>query len=173
MTGASGKAGRQAGGWTVRQAGAADAPAVHRLLAALATELGWAEKFRSDVAALARHGFGPAPLFRALLAERSGAAQGLALYFPEFSTLRGQPGVYVQDLYVAPPARASGLGRRLLAAVVRDAHASWGAAYLRLCAHESNPRALAFYHRLGFETDPDERPLWIEGSAFRTLGGIR
>lgn len=173
MTTAAGKAGAAQGGWTIRRAEAADVPAVHRLLAALAAELGGETKFRSDVAALTRHGFGPAPLFRALIAERAGAAHGLSLYFPEFSTLRGQPGVYVQDLYVDLRVRATGLGRRLLAETVRDARASWGAAYLRLCAHETNPRALAFYRRLGFETDPGERPLWIEGAAFRDLGDLR
>ena len=155
---------------TIRLATERDAETLHALLAAMAAELG-AEAFRSDVAALRRHGFGDAPLFRALLAEGHGDALGMTLYFPEFSTLRGRPGVYVQDLYVAGRARASGLGRRLLAATARDAR-DWGAAYLRLCAHATNARALDFYRRLGFETDPGERLHWIEGTALEDLGRL-
>jgi GNAT superfamily N-acetyltransferase len=119
-------------------------------------------------AALRRHGFGLAPLFRALLAEYGGRVLGTAVYFPEFSTLRGKPGVYLQDIYLRPEARATGLGRRLLRAVLRDA-AEWEAAYLRLAAHEGNADALAFYARLGFQTDPRERPYWIEGTALDRL----
>ncbi len=156
-------------GWSIRRAGAEDVAAVQAMLAEMSAELGLGESFRCDAEALLRHGFGAAPLFRALLAERAGAALGMALYFPEFSTLRGRPGVYVQDLFVRPGARATGLGRRLLGAVARDGWEAWGAAYLRLCAHEANPRALAFYARLGFRTDRGERPLWIEGGAFETL----
>lgn len=159
-------------GWTIRRAKAGDAGTLHAMLAAMSGDLGCTDAFRCDPQALRRHGFGGVPLFRALLAERAGEALGMALYFPEFSTLRGQPGVYVQDLYVRRDMRATGLGRRLLSAVVRDASEAWGAAYLRLCAHETNVGALAFYRRLGFETDPGERALWIEDDKFHELGGI-
>lgn len=152
---------------TIRRAMEADAETLQALLAAMAEELG-AEAFRSDAAALRRHGFGDAPLFRALLAEAGGEALGMTLYFPEFSTLRGRPGVYVQDLYVAGRARASGLGRRLLAATARDAR-DWDAAYLRLCAHATNAPALEFYRRLGFATDAGEQLHWIEGAALEGL----
>ena len=53
-----------------------------------------------------------------------------------------------------------------------EAAGAWGAAYLRLSAHETNPGALAFYTKLGFRTDPGERPFWIEGPAFRKLGDL-
>ncbi|HUF86132.1 MAG TPA: GNAT family N-acetyltransferase [Thermohalobaculum sp.] len=159
-------------GWTIRRAEAGDAGALHAMLTAMSEDLGCAAGFRCDPQDLLRHGFGAVPLFRVLLAERGGAALGMALYFPEFSTLRGRPGVYLQDLYVRRDMRASGLGRRLLAAVVRDASQAWDAAYLRLCVHETNAGALAFYRRLGFGTDPGERPLWIEGARFSKLGDM-
>jgi len=156
---------------TIRRAVEADVEILADLLAALSAEIGYPDSAAAKVAPLRRHGFGPVPLFRALVAERDGQALGTAVYFPEFSTLRAKPGVYLQDIYLCPEARATGLGRRLLGAVLRDA-ADWEAAYLRLAAHEGNDVALAFYARLGFRTDPRERPHWIEGAALDELRGI-
>jgi GNAT superfamily N-acetyltransferase len=153
---------------TIRRAVERDCDTIAELLAALSAEIGYPDPAAGKAAALRRHGFGLAPLFRALLAEYGGRVLGTAVYFPEFSTLRGKPGVYLQDIYLRPEARATGLGRRLLGAVLRDA-AEWEAAYLRLAAHEGNADALAFYARLGFQTDPRERPYWIEGAALDRL----
>jgi GNAT superfamily N-acetyltransferase len=156
---------------SIRRAVEEDVPVLHDLLAALTHELGYETAFRAKADGLRRHGFGPNPLFRAFLAESSDQVLGVALYFPEFSTLRGQPGVYLQDLYLRPDARSSGLGRRLIGAVVRDS-AEWEAIYLRLTAHMGNDAALAFYDRLGFQTDPAERAFWVEGSHLQELGSI-
>ncbi len=158
--------------WSIRRATADDVAALSRLLAAMSEELGVTAASRCGAEALRTYGFGAAPLFHAVLAEQDDEALGLVLYFPEFSTLRGRPGVYVQDLYVAPAARGSGLARDLLGAAARHGAEAWDAVYLKLTAHETNARALAFYARLGFETDPGERPHWIDGAAFHRLGGI-
>jgi len=156
---------------TIRRATEADVETMAEMLAALSVEIGYRDSPEGKAEALRRHGFGETPLFRALLAERDGREMGLAVYCPEFSTYRGKPGVYVQDIYLRPGVRAGGLGRRLLAAVVRDA-AQWDAAYLRLTTHHGNDEALAFYGRLGFQTDPRERPHWIEGRELMKLGKI-
>lgn len=160
-----------AGDVTIRRAVEADAGALHEMLAALTREIGYEARFRTNIAGLVRHGFGPNPLFRVLFAERDGSTLGIAVYFPEFSTLRGRPGVYLQDLYLRPDARALGLGRRLIGAVIRDA-ADWEADYLRLTAHSVNEPALAFYARLGFQTDPQEQAWWVEGAHLAELGEI-
>lgn len=152
----------------IRPAGPDDAPALHAALAALSRHLGVAGKFRARPEDYARHGFGQQPLFRALIAEAGGETCGAATYFPEFSTLRGRAGVYLQDLWVEDARRGSGLGRRLLAAVVREA-SGWGAAYMRLSAHATNPEAIAFYHRIGFESDEDEMSFVIDGDGFTRL----
>lgn len=156
----------------IRRAVVSDVPAMHRLLADLSREIGYGAQHRGDPNALREHGFGQAPLFRAQIAEREGRAVGLALYFPEFSTLRGAPGTYVQDLYVAAESRGAHLGARLLGAVVRDA-ADWRAAYLRLTAHRTNSAALAFYVNLGFRGDPNEHPLMLEGVALQRAATLR
>jgi len=156
---------------TIRRAIEADAPVLSRMLADLSAEIDLPSPAHDDIAALIRFGFGKAPLYRAQVAERAGEALGMALYFPEFSTYRRRPGVYLQDLYLVPDARALGLGRRLIGAVLRDA-ADWDVAYLRLAVHLDNP-ALAFYQRIGFQTDPRERAYWVEGAELKELAKIR
>jgi ribosomal protein S18 acetylase RimI-like enzyme len=74
--------------------------------------------------------------------------QGMALYYPDYSTHRGQPGLYIQDLYVAPPGRGTGLARALLAATLQ--HQTWGACYITLGVSPDNSAALRFYDKLGF-----------------------
>jgi GNAT superfamily N-acetyltransferase len=96
---------------TIRQAVVEDAALVHGLLKNLAMTLGKGEVMTSTAADIERFGFGEQPRFEALLAFEGDKAVGLAVYFFEFSTWRGRPGVYVQDMYVAPQARGRGLGR--------------------------------------------------------------
>ncbi|HUF55025.1 MAG TPA: GNAT family N-acetyltransferase [Thermohalobaculum sp.] len=153
----------------IRIAGPEDAPALHAAIARLAEHLGMPEKHVATPGDYARHGLGDGTLFRALLAEAGGATCGAATFLPEFSTLRGKPGVFLQDLWVAPEHRGSGLGRRLLAAVAREA-AAWQAAYLTVSAHTGNPGAIAFYRSLGFTTDENELSFVAEGDAYTRLG---
>jgi GNAT superfamily N-acetyltransferase len=143
---------------SIRLAGPEDVHTVHRLLRDLAAALGKSADLRSTVDDIARHGFGERPFFETVLAWFGGEAVGLAVYFFEFSTWRGQPGVYVQDLYVAPVMRGRGLGRDLIAAVRKRA-ARDGARYVKLTVYDRNPEALAFYHSIGFESCEDELPL--------------
>ncbi|KUF09180.1 GNAT family N-acetyltransferase [Pseudoponticoccus marisrubri] len=132
---------------TIRIAQEADAAALQEGLRRLAVDLG--DAYRVDAATLARAGWGSTPAFRAQIAGE-GALAGLALYSPAFSTLRGGAGLYVSDLWVAPEARGTGLGRRLLGAAFADAAKAWGAVYLRLQVYDRTPAARRFYDRLGF-----------------------
>ena len=124
---------------------------------------------RGSAEALRRYGFGASPMFQAVLAEEAGAVTGLVLFFPEFSTLRGCPGVFVQDLFVAAPARGQGLGRKLLALAL-DAGLAWDAAYLALMVDRSNPRARVFYDRCGFVDRGDYDMLVLDGAGLAALG---
>lgn len=74
--------------------------------------------------------------------------EGMAIYYPDFSTHRGQPGVYIQDLYAVPTARRTGLARALLSAVMH--HQTWGARYMTLGVSASNIAANRFYAKAGF-----------------------
>ena len=124
---------------------------------------------RGSTEVLRRYGFGTHPMFQAVLAEEAGTVTGLVLFFPEFSTLRGCPGVFVQDLYVAAPARGQGLGRRLLAQAM-DAGLAWDAAYLALMVDRSNARARVFYDRCGFVDRGDYDVLVLAGVGLAALG---
>ncbi len=52
---------------------------------------------------LLRHGFGARPYFQCLMAEWDGAPAGFALYFYDYSTWLGRPGIYLEDVFVDPP----------------------------------------------------------------------
>lgn len=155
-------------GIAIRLAQAADAGALHSLLGGLAAHVGDEAAFAGTPEDLVRYGFGARPAFEALLAERGARAVGMALFFPSFSTWRGRPGVYVQDLYVAPDARGEGLGRRLLCAVAARA-AGWDATYMRLSVHAANAGGADFYRRLGFSARAEETINLAEGAAFEAL----
>lgn len=145
----------------IRLASVDDAGAIHRLLGELEQALGASGRIRRSERDILRHGFGDRPLFQALIASRAGADVGLVVFFPEFSTWKGQPGVYVQDLYVAPALRGSGLGRTLMQAVY-EVSQEWGAAYCKLSVFGDNEGALRFYDRLGFRRSKDEKVLILD-----------
>ena len=149
----------------IRWAKASDAAIVHRLLQALAESLGQSDKFSCTVADISRFGLEEQPVFRALLAETNDTPVGLCLFFTSFSSWRGQPGIYVQDLYVAPAWRRSRLGQRLLghAAAYGRQH---GCTYLRLSVDSSNKSGRRFYHRLGFIWSRQERIQQLSDEAF-------
>lgn len=142
----------------IRTARREDAGLVHRLLLDLAAALGKSSDIKSSAADIERFGFGNPPRFEAILAFDGAEAIGLCVYFYEFSTWRGQPGVYVQDLYVAPAARGRGLGRDLISEV-RQRAAEHGARYVKLTVYDRDPAAIAFYHGIGFKSCEDELPL--------------
>jgi GNAT superfamily N-acetyltransferase len=96
---------------------------------------------------LRRYGFGHNPRFEALLAFLDDQPAGFGLFFPHFSTWRGRPGLYLEDLYVREWARGRGVGRLLMTklaaiAIERD----WPA--LHFMVLDWNP-ARDFYQRLG------------------------
>ena len=142
----------------IRLATIQDVPEVQRLLKELAAALGKSEEIKGTEQDLERHGFGDHPRFEAMLALVDDEAVGLAVFFYEYSTWRGSPGVYVQDLYVASQARGTGLGRQLLRAVRERARAR-GGRYVKLTVYDANQAAISFYQHLGFELCDDEQAL--------------
>lgn len=150
----------------IRRATRADVPAIQALLQEQASHHG--EALQAGPEALERYGFGPFTLFHILLAERGAEALGFALYYPDFSTLRGRPGIMLQDIFVRPSARGLGLGRTLLAEVIADARA-WEAGFLTLMLDRHNAPARAFYARHGFAPRGDYDLLILEGQGLTDL----
>src|SRR5260221_10603561 len=136
----------------VREATLADAPEVlafvrakaqfDRELGAFAGNLGTTEEL------IRRHLFGPRPFAFALLAGGPGPAAGFALYYFRYSSFRGRPSMWLDDVYVHPPARRQGAGRLLMRRLARLAtvadcpHIAW-------VASASNSIGMDFYRRLG------------------------
>ncbi len=152
----------------LRPAAVGDAAEVARLLRGLSAHLGRPPVPGMTAADVIAYGFGERPAFEAAQAVRGGRAVGLALYFFTFSTWRGRPGVYVQDLYVEPGERGTGLGRRLLAAAAAGG-AARGCDHLRLSVALTNLDAQKFYHRLGLEPADADVIYRLDGDGFHAL----
>jgi ribosomal protein S18 acetylase RimI-like enzyme len=140
----------------IRLATAADVDVIHALVEQLANSTGHQHMFRSRVADFLKYGFSGQPYFEALLAEQDGATIGLCLFFYNFSSWRGELGVYIQDLVVDRKVRARGTGRALILATVKHARER-GATHLRLSVEKDNEPAIRFYESLGMNESPGER----------------
>ena len=88
------------------------------------------------------------PPFRCLIAEWEGAPAGFCLFFQSYSTWRGRPGIYLEDLFVLPELRGRGIGKALLAALARHTLAIDGRR-LEWAVLDWNAPAIAFYESLG------------------------
>jgi GNAT superfamily N-acetyltransferase len=152
---------------TIRAAGAADAATIVRLIRELAAYEKLLDLVEITEADVLRDAFGPRVYFEALLAERGGGAIGLATHRPCYSTFGGSPGLYVEDLFVAPSARALGIGRLLMARLAAIAKER-GCSHLSLAVLHWNP-AREFYHRLGFTEVETWLPYRLSGDALDRL----
>src|SRR4029077_21154115 len=85
---------------TLRFAAAEDAGLLLQLIRELAAYERAPDAVMATEEDLRRHGFGPEPRFEALLAFVGSEPAGFALFFPDFSTWRGRPGIFLEDLYV-------------------------------------------------------------------------
>ncbi|HET9977088.1 MAG TPA: GNAT family N-acetyltransferase [Burkholderiaceae bacterium] len=119
---------------------------------------------------LAPHLFGPRPVAEAVVAERDAAVVAFALFFTNFSTFLGRPGLYLEDLYVQPAERGSGLGRALLEHLARLA-VERGCGRFEWSVLDWNERAIGFYERVGATVMPDWRICRVTGDALARLGG--
>ena len=92
--------------------------------------------------------FGPQPTVHAHLVEVDGQAAAAALWFLNFSTWDGVPGIYLEDLFVRPQFRRRGLARTLLAALAREC-VEHGYSRLSWAVLDWNVNAIALYDRVG------------------------
>ena len=135
----------------IRRALPEDAPELVRLIRALAEYEHEPDAVRATPEELAAQMRSERPPFEALLAERDGRAIGFALFFQNYSTWEGRPGIYLEDLFVEESERGSGAGRALLAAVAQLA-VERGCGRLELVALDWNTPATGFYAAHGAQT---------------------
>jgi GNAT superfamily N-acetyltransferase len=133
---------------TIRAATAADAEAIHRFVFELAT-------FERDPGAVANTPANLAaqlsqerPPFECVVAEDGGEPLGFGLYFFNYSTWTGRPGLYIEDLYVTPAARKRGAGKALFLAMV-DVARERGCGRMEWSVLDWNAGAIEFYRAFG------------------------
>ena len=105
----------------IRSATPADVPSILSFVRELAEYEQLAHEAVADEAGLARQLFGDTPRAEVLIAEVDNEAAGFALFFHNFSTFLGKPGLYLEDLFVRPQYRGLGLGKRLMVRLARIA----------------------------------------------------
>jgi GNAT superfamily N-acetyltransferase len=110
--------------------------------------------------------FGPKPAAEAVVAEVSGEVVAFALFFTNFSTFLGQPGLYLEDLYVQPAHRGSGLGKALLQHLGALAVAR-GCGRFEWSVLDWNENAIRFYEKMGATVMPDWRICRVTGPALQ------
>jgi GNAT superfamily N-acetyltransferase len=153
---------------TIRPARPEDAGTIHSMLVELSEAMSRGGDYRASEEEIRRYGFGDRAFFETLLAEIESEPVGLVIYFYEYSTWNGVPGVYIQDLYVSSVFRGSGVGRRLLQSVA-NAASKREAVYMRLSVYADNDTAAEFYGKLGFMASKDEVLLKLSGREYESL----
>ena len=113
--------------------------------------------------------FGPQPAAQAVVVEHGGSVVAFALYFTNFSTFLGRPGLYLEDLYVQPAHRGRGLGGALLRHLARLA-VQRGCGRFEWSVLDWNARAIGFYEKMGATVMPDWRICRVTGPALQALG---
>lgn len=132
----------------IRPATRSDLATIVSLIRALAEYEKLSHAVVIDEAALGEHLFGPRPYAECLLAEDAGAVVGFALFFHNYSTFVGKPGVYLEDLFVIPEARGQGHGKALFVALAKLA-AERKCGRLEWAVLDWNEPAIGFYKKLG------------------------
>ena len=114
--------------------------------------------------------FGPRPYAEVAIGCLDSEPVGFALFFHNFSTFLGKPGLYLEDLFVRPAARGAGVGKHLLAHLARTA-LERGCARLDWAVLDWNQPAIGFYQSLGAVALDDWTTFRLTGTALEQLAG--
>lgn len=103
-----------------------------------------------------------------LMAFDGSAPIAYAIYFPAFTSFRGQRGLFLEDIYIKPEYRSHGVGEKMLREMAREAR---DRGFERIDFHvlEDNHGAVKFYERLGAVRDDTERHFKFVDEAFKKL----
>ena len=159
-------------GFALRAARESDADALVGLIGELAEFEHLTQLMQVTPQALRTHLFGPDAVAQAIVAEAPASAEGLigfALYFRNFSTFLGRPGLYLEDLYVQPSWRGRGVGTALLrhlGALAVDG----GCGRFEWSVLDWNANAIAFYEKMGAQVLPEWRICRVTGAALDAFG---
>ena len=155
----------------IRDATAADVTVIAELIRALASYERLAAGVVLDEADLREHLFGERRFAEVLIAEDGERVVGFALFFHNYSTFRGKPGIYLEDLFVRPQARGQGHGRALLQRLAALA-VERGCARLEWAVLDWNDPSIAFYRALGAEALDDWTMYRLADAALLALADV-
>ena len=114
--------------------------------------------------------FGARPVAEVVIASHDDVPVGFAVFFANYSTFLGKPGLYLEDLFVRPAARGNGIGRALVEYLARlTMERGWGRLEWRVL--DWNEPSIAFYRKLGAEPLDDWTVFRVTGGALRALAG--
>lgn len=153
---------------TLRPAQPADVPAIVGLIAELAEFEKLTHLLQVTPESLHPHLFGPKPVVEAVVGEVGGQVVAFALFFTNFSTFLAKPGLYLEDLYVQPAHRGSGLGKALLQHLGALA-VQRGCGRFEWSVLDWNENAIRFYEKMGAQVLPDWRICRVTGAALRAF----
>ena len=152
----------------IRSATPDDVPLILRFIRELAEYERMAHHVVATEEGLRETLFGARPYAEVVIAEEEGEAAGFALFFHNYSTFLGRPGIYLEDLYVRPEVRGRGIGRALLAHLARLA-VERGCGRLEWWVLDWNEPAIRFYRALGAQPMDDWTVFRVDGEALETL----
>ena len=152
----------------IRPAGPADVPHVLRLIRALAEYELMLHEVTATEADLQEALFGPLPRAHAILADVDAEPVGVALFYYTLNTFKLQPNIFLEDLFVDPAHRGSGIGLGLMRQLARRAVAeNCGRVEWRVL--NWNQPSIDFYRRLGAQPIQDWHTLLLGGTALAAL----
>jgi GNAT superfamily N-acetyltransferase len=156
---------------TIRPTTAEDVSQILTFIRALAEYEREPDAVTATEADLLRDGFGPNPFYFCLIAETDGHPAGFALYFFNYSTWLGRPGLYLEDLFVLPEYRGLGIGKALLQQIAAIA-VERGCQRLQWEVLDWNTPAIDFYQAMGAEFLDTWRNVRMTGDALAKLAGV-
>jgi GNAT superfamily N-acetyltransferase len=154
----------------IRPATPTDVPLILRLVRELAEFEREPDAVKATEPMLQTALFGERPAAEVVIAQIDGVPQGFALFFQNFSTWTGLPGLYLEDLYVTPDARGAGVGTALLrhlAGIALDR----GCGRFEWAVLDWNEPAIRFYRTMGATGMDEWRVQRVTGEALIELAG--
>ena len=152
----------------IRKATTEDAAQILEFIRALAAFERAPDAVTATEEGLIRDGFGAHPFFQCLIAEHNSQPAGFALYFFNYSTWLGRPGVYLEDLFVLPQFRRQGIGSALLKQVAAIAVEN-GCQRMQWEVLDWNTPAIDFYRAIGAEFLDEWRNVRLGAEAIERL----
>jgi GNAT superfamily N-acetyltransferase len=152
----------------IRRARADEAGLVHAFVRELADYEKLSHEVEATEADIAEALFGENPRLYCDIAEWDGEPAGFAVWFVNFSTFSGKPGIYLEDLFVRPALRGKGIGKALLVHLAKQCVTN-GWSRLQWAVLDWNTPSIEFYKSLGAELMDDWTICRVNGEALTRL----